>query len=314
VVSRIHDGLDWPGRLQEERSMATTVDHALTAEQLATYQRDGIVLIPEAFKPAEVARMREAADRMLELLINASIAVKTINPRLALRTRPDGKQTVLKVQPLNDISGYLREVSEDARLLQPMRDIMQAEPILMEEKLLYKQVLPTPVPIPVRPDDDAVDIHHDWGAYRAQGYPTETMSSAITIDELRPEKGTLRFFPGSHRREFPLDLNYSHLDSDRIGEVIHALGVSSLDDAVDIVAPPGSVLVFHGLIVHYSGPNRTDEPRRLMIYSHHPSWFAIESDKRNGPNRARGQAHEQRYRELVASGAYVDQWTAPETI
>jgi hypothetical protein len=48
-----------------------------------------------------------------------------------------------------------------------------------------------------------------------------------------------------------------------------------------------------------------------MIYSHHPSWFAIESDKRNGPTRARGQAHEQKYRDLVASGAYTDQWTAP---
>jgi ectoine hydroxylase-related dioxygenase (phytanoyl-CoA dioxygenase family) len=293
--------------------METAIAHSLTPEQLATYQRDGYVLIPEAFLPTEVARMGSAADRMLELLINSSIAVGTTNPRLLLRTRRDGKQTVLKVQPLNDISDYLREVSEDARLLQPMRDIMQAEPILMEEKLLYKQVLPDEVPIAARPDDDAVDIHHDWGAYRAQGYPTDTMSSAINIDELRSEKGTLRFFPGSHLREFPLELNYSHLDSERLGEVLAALGVSSLDDAVDIVAPPGSVLIFHGLTVHYSGPNRTDEPRRLMIYSHHPSWFQIETDKRNGGTRARGQAHEQRYRELVASGTFKDQWKAPET-
>jgi ectoine hydroxylase-related dioxygenase (phytanoyl-CoA dioxygenase family) len=291
----------------------TTVANSLSDHQLESYRRDGYVLIPEAFTPAEVARMRDAADRMLELLINSSIAVGTINPRLLLRTRRDGKQTVLKVQPLNDISDYLRQVSKDPRLLQPMRDIMRAEPILMEEKLLYKQVLPTTVPIAARPDDDAVDVHHDWGAYRAQGYPTETMSSAINIDELRPEKGTLRFFPGSHLKDFPLELNYSRLDSDRIGEVIQALGVSSLDDAVDIVAPPGSVLIFHGLAVHYSGPNRTDEPRRLMIYSHHPSWFEIEPDKRNGPIRARGQAHEQKYRDQVAAGVYVDKWAAPNS-
>ena len=293
--------------------METAAAHSLTAEQLAAYWRDGYVLIPEAFSPAEVARMRDAADRMLELLINSSIALGTLNPRLLLRTRRDGKQTVLKVQPLNDISDYLRQVSEDARLLQPMRDILRAEPILMEEKLLYKQVLPTLVPISARPDDDAVDIHHDWGAYRAQGYPTETMSSAINIDELRPEKGTLRFLPGSHLKDFPLELNYSRLDSDRFGEVTQALGVSSLDDAIDLVAPPGSVLIFHGLVVHYSGPNRTDEPRRLMIYSHHPSWFEIEPDKRNSGTRARGQAHEQKYRDLVASGAYADQWAAPES-
>jgi ectoine hydroxylase len=293
--------------------METAVAHSLTEEQLAIYRRDGYVVIPEAFSAAEVARMREAADAMLELLINSSIAVGTTNPRLLLRTRGDGKQTVLKVQPLNDISPYLREVSEDPRLLQPMRDVMQAEPVLMEEKLLYKQVLPRAVPIAARPDqDDAVDVHHDWGAYRAQGYPTETMSSAINIDELRPEKGTLRFFPGSHLRDFPIELNYSRLNSDRIGEVLQALGASSLDDAVDIVAPPGSVLIFHGLVVHYSGPNQTDEPRRLMIYSHHPSWFTIETDKRNGPTRARARAHEQKYRDLVASGGYTNQWIAAE--
>jgi ectoine hydroxylase-related dioxygenase (phytanoyl-CoA dioxygenase family) len=296
----------------EEQALETAINHSLNADQLATYHRDGYVLIPNAFSAAEVDRMGQAADEMLELLINSSIAVGTVNPRLLLRTRRDGKQTVLKVQPLNDISDYLRDVSEDSRLLQPMRDIMGAEPILMEEKLLYKQVLPDPVPIQARPDDDAVDIHHDWGAYRAQDYPTDTMSSAINIDELTSEKGTLRFFPGSHLKEFPLELNYSHLDSERIGEVVQALGVSSLDDAVDIVAPPGSVLIFHGLIVHYSGPNRTDEPRRLMIYSHHPSWFQTEPDKRNRGTRARGQAHEARYRAALASGAYHDQWHAPQ--
>jgi ectoine hydroxylase-related dioxygenase (phytanoyl-CoA dioxygenase family) len=292
--------------------MDKAATHSLTAGQLATYQRDGYVLVPEAFSPAEVRQMRQAADEMLELLINSSIALGTTNPRLLLRTRKDGKQTILKVQPLNDISDYLRAISEDPRLLQPMRDIMGAEPILMEEKLLYKQMLPAPVPIAARPDDDAVDIHHDWGAYRAQGYPTDTTSSAITIDELRPEKGTLRFFPGSHRKDFPLELNYSHLDSERLADVLRALGVSSLDDAVDVVAPPGSVLLFHGLVVHYSGPNRTDEPRRLMIYSHHPSWFQIQPDARNRGTRARGQAHEQRYREVVASGAYQDRWHAPQ--
>ncbi len=296
--------------IKEERALDTKVAHSLDADQLATYIRDGFVLIPEAFSPEEVGRMSQAADEMLELLINSSIAVGAVNPRLLLNTRRDGKQIVLKVQPLNDISAYLRAVSEDSRLLQPMRDIMQAEPILMEEKLLFKQVLPNPVPIPARPDDDSVDIHHDWGAYRAQEYPTETMSSAINIDDLRPEKGTLRFFRGSHLKDFPLDLNYSHLDSERLGDVLQALGVSTMDDAVDIVAPPGSVLIFHGLVVHYSGPNRTDEPRRLMIYSHHPSWHQTEPDKRNRGTRARGQAHEGRYRELVASGAYHDQWHA----
>ncbi|MBI2940441.1 MAG: phytanoyl-CoA dioxygenase family protein [Chloroflexi bacterium] len=292
--------------------METVVAYSLTPEQVAAYRRDGYIVLPGVFSSAEVARMREAADDLLELLINASLAVGTTNPRLGLRARGDGKQSVLKVQPVNDASDYLRAVSEDARLLQPMRDLLRCEPILMEEKLLYKQPLPDPVPLATRPDDDAVALHHDWGAYRAQDYPQETLSSAITIDELTTENGTLRYFPGSHRIDFPLELNYTPLgDVEKIPEALRALGAASLDDAVPIVAPPGSVLIFHSMTLHYSGPNLTGQPRRVMIYSHYPEWYPSEPDKRNRPGRLRAQEHEQQYRQMVASGAFRDRWRAP---
>lgn len=292
--------------------MVVFSEHSLAPEQVATYQRDGYLLLPGVFSSAEVTRMREAADDLLALLVNASLAVGSINPRLALRTRRDGVQSALKVQPVVDASDYLHTVSEDSRLIRPMRDLMGAEPILMEEKLFYKQPLPDPVPFPTPPDDDAVALHHDWGAYRAQGYPPETLSSAINIDELTSENGTLHFFRGSHRKEFPLDLNYTRLDSDQLAEALQALGVSAISDAEPIVAPPGSVLLFDSRVLHYSGPNTTVAARRLMIYSHYPSWHQAEPDERNRGTRQRGQAHEQEYRALVASGAYQDRWIAPD--
>lgn len=288
-----------------------TATFTLTQEQVEMYQRDGFVLLPAAFGADEVVRLRAAADRLLELLINSSLALGEVNPRLLLRTRGDGKQVVVKVQPLNDVSASLEAASADPRLLDPMRQLMGAEPVLMEEKLLYKQVLAEPVDIPAHPEDDSIALHHDWGAYRAQGYPTDTMSSAITLDELRPEKGTLCFFAGSQRVNFPLELNYTQLGSTRMTEVLPALGAASLQDAVPIIAPPGSILVFDSLVVHYSGSNQTDEPRRLLIYSHYPAWHESEPDKRNRPNRLRAQEHERRYRAQVASGAYADRWQAP---
>src|SRR5919109_4889606 len=157
------------------RSMTTRVEYSLTPEQIAQYQRDGYIILPGVFTAAEVARMREEADRILEVVLNSSLALGTPNPRLDLRTRADGQQSVLKVQPINDLSDYLRQVSDDPRLLQPMRDLLGCEPILMEEKLLYKQALSEPVPLPARLGEDALAVHHDWGAYQRQGYPRETL-------------------------------------------------------------------------------------------------------------------------------------------
>src|SRR5207245_2331953 len=95
--------------------------------------------------------------------------------------------TMRKVQPINDLSETLASISSDERLIAPMRQLMGDEPLLMEEKLNYKQRVQVRVAdvsnlvdsIP----DDSFDLHHDWGYYRQQGYPSTTLSSAVAIDD-----------------------------------------------------------------------------------------------------------------------------------
>ena len=47
-------------------------------------------------------------------------------------------------------------------------------------------------------------------------------------------------------------------------------GLIDFDGGVDILAPAGSVMIFHALLVHNSRPNTSGRPRRIMIYSHYP--------------------------------------------
>ncbi len=276
----------------------TTTTYSLTPQQIEAYQHDGYLILSGVFSTGEVARMAGEAERLLDLTLNASLATGEVSPRLDMRNR-DGLQVVRKIQPINDLSDHLRAVSDDPRLLQPMRDLMGCEPVLMEEKLNYKQALSRPVDIPTRPDDDSFPFHHDWGYYKAQGYPKETLSSAVSIDESTPDNGPIRVIPGSHLRDWPLN-------NDGKGPEI-AEGVFSYEDAIDVLAPPGSVMIFHSALVHHSLANQTREPRRIMIYSHYPSTYSFEPDARNRGGRERGQKQEARYRALVESGAYTDQ-------
>src|SRR5581483_10702192 len=114
----------------------------ITSEQLQQFRRDGYLVLPAVFHGDEVERMRAEADRILELILNSSLALGRRSGRLDWRELPDGSQIVRKIQPINDLSDYLTEVSNDPRLIGPMRRIMGHEPILMEEKLNYKQPLP----------------------------------------------------------------------------------------------------------------------------------------------------------------------------
>lgn len=271
----------------------------LTSGQVRQYQEEGYLILPAVFSLGEVQQMREEAERILALMINSSLALAELNPRLDLRTR-DGRQVVRKVQPINDLSEVLQHIANDPRLLEPMRGLLGCEPILMEEKLNYKQALAQPVDLPSRPDDDSFPFHHDWGYYRAQGYPKETLSSAVSLDQSTTANGPIRVIPETHRREWPLN-------HEGKGPEI-ADGVFSAADAQDILAPAGSVMLFHSALVHHSGPNQTPAPRRIMIYSHYPSWHQAEPDVRNRNGRQRGQAHERRYRAAVAAGAFQDRW------
>ncbi len=275
----------------------TMAMHSLTPQQIAAYQRDGYLILSGVFSGQEITRMAEEAERLLDLILNASLATGQVSPRLDMRTR-NGQQVVRKLQPINDLSEYLRDVSEDPRLLQPMRDLMGCEPVLMEEKLNYKQALRQQVEISARPDDDAFPFHHDWGYYKAQGYPRATLSSAISIDESTPQNGPIRVIPGSHLRDWPLN------NGGQGPEI--AEDVFTHDDAVDVLAPPGSVMLFNSALVHYSLANTTQRPRRIMIYSHYPSTYSFAPDARNRVGRERGQQHEARYGDMLQSGAYTD--------
>ncbi|GMA61903.1 phytanoyl-CoA dioxygenase family protein [Alicyclobacillus fastidiosus] len=279
--------------------------HGLSKDQLQEFERNGYLILEGVFNTKEVRRMKEESDYILELILNSSIAHSRRSGRLDWNLTPDGTQNVRKIQPINDLSLYLTHISEDARLLEPMQQIMECKPILMEEKLNYKQPLTDKVDgIPISNGDDRFPIHNDWAYYSAQNYPQDIMSSAISIDECTIDNGPLHVWPGTHLTHL------EHEPSD-IGLQVKP-GLVDPDGGVDVLAPPGSVMLFHALLVHNSRPNFTNRPRRMMIYSHYPSRVDLGHDVRNGPTRLRESPWEEEYHRMKENGTYVDQVHAPK--
>ena len=286
-----------------ETATATVTAAALSAEQLCRYQRDGYLVVPSAFSSAEVAAMRADADFILELVINASLANQRHSRRLDIRRQQDGTVVVRKIQPIADLGLDLARFAADERLLGPLAALMGDSPVLMEEKLNYKQPLPqlgasdaaifrTPA------DDDRFPIHNDWAYYKVNDYPPAVTSSAIAIDDCGVHNGTIQVFPGTHQR---------HIEHLRVRNGLEVPpGSVDMATATPIIAPAGSVMFFHSRLVHTSGPNASPAPRRLMIFSHFPEAAGIDFDIRNGPIRLRESPWEWRYQRLREAGEYVD--------
>lgn len=265
----------------------------LTDRQRQEYNERGYLVLPAVFDRQETAAMAVESDRLVDLLVNASLACAEVSPRIDLRR--DGEDIVLlKVQPLADISPLLQAVSTDDRLLQPMRDLLGCEPLLLEEKLNGKERLGGHVGgLEVRPAPPGFPFHTDLHYFYLDGYPPETLSSAIAIDECTRANGALRVVPGSHLRDWPLASEWPpYLDE----------AYFPASAQVYLECPAGTVVLFHSKLAHASSPNTTSEPRRLLIYSHYPSTHQVEPDARNRTLREQAQRHEKLYERQLAGG------------
>ena len=267
------------------------------------FQEHGYVAMERVFSEEEVQRMRKEADEILELILNSSNSLQRQSGRLDL-VRNEAGYLVRKIQPINDLSLYLSQISADSRLLDPMRTLMNEEPILMEEKLNYKQPLPClSFGFETKPrDTDRFPVHNDWAYYRAQNYPQGIISSAITLDDCPAESGPIRVWPGTHK---------SHLEHESIDIGLQVQpGLVDFEGGEDLLLPAGSVAFFSSLLVHNSRPNISEKPRRMMIYSHYPASAKMGVDVRNGPTRLREAPYEWEYTRMKLRGEGRDVFSA----
>lgn len=275
----------------------------LTQEQVNQFHEEGFLILPAVFDADEVQRMREEADFILELIVNSSICNGRKSGRLDIRKVSSGYQVVRKIQPINDLSLYLAQVSADERLVNPLAQLMDDTPVLMEEKLNYKEPLPEAVDIESPEIEDQFPVHNDWAYYAAQNYPQSIISSAISMDECTVDSGPLRVWPGSHK---------THLEHERMALGLQVKeGLIDFNGGQDVLCPAGSVMLFHTVLVHNSRANVSGKPRRLMIYSHYPEAAKMGNDVRNGPARLRESPHELAYLRSKISGQFQDVFTAP---
>ncbi len=282
----------------------------LSAGQIDEFHAQGYLVLASLFDEAELAPMRAEADRIFELAVNASLALGRRYPRMDARIQDDGRLTLRKIQPVNDLSPVIAAIASDERLIAPMRRLMADEPVLMEEKLNYKQTADTRgfdldflrhSSFHVEVGLEGFLLHHDWGYYRQQGYPENTLSSAVALDDCAG-RGPIQVIPGSHLLDAPLADPDPASGSGVIRDGFFGPERASID------APAGSVMLFHAKLVHDSAPNRSGLPRRVMIYSHYPRSHdpAAEPDRRNGPIRRYAQDFEARYRAKLADRSFRD--------
>src|SRR5205085_8106879 len=102
---------------------------------------------------------------------------------------------------------------------------------------------------------------HQDEAYWDPAFEYESMSIWISLQEATEENGCMWFVPGSHRLDV---LPHHSIDNN---PRIHGLEVDGADvvKAIACPLPAGGCTIHHNRTLHYTGPNRSSQPRRALI-------------------------------------------------
>jgi len=216
----------------------------LTPEQLAEFDEQGYLFLPDCFAPEEVAVLCDEAERIYRSDRQEVWREKTGAPRTAFAA--------------HTYSEPFRLLGAHPRLIEPVEQLLGDRLYMHQYKINAKAAF----------EGDVWQWHQDYGTWaRDDGMPEpRAMNIAVFMDEVMPINGPLMLIPKSHKQgvlaaghdlattSYPLWT----LDNDTVTRLVEAGG---------IVAPtgkPGAVLMFHGNLVHGSAPNVTPYPRRIV--------------------------------------------------
>jgi ectoine hydroxylase len=218
----------------------------LTQSQIDTFERDGYLFFPGLFRPEEVKVLLDEV------------------PALYAQRRPENVRERTGDVVRTNFAAHLysapfARLARHPRMIEPVEQLFGEDLYMHQFKINGKQAF----------DGDVWQWHQDYGTWRNDDQMPEAraMNVAIFLDEVNEFNGPLMFIPGSHKLGV-LDAEHDTSTTSYPLWVINQKTIKQLVDRGGIVAPkgpPGSMILFHGCLVHASTSNLSPW-NRVSVY------------------------------------------------
>jgi ectoine hydroxylase len=218
----------------------------LTPGDLERFDRDGYLFFPGLFRPEEIA------------VLNREV------PALYAQRRPENVREKTGDVVRTNFAAHMysapfARLARHPRMVEPVTQLFGEDVYMHQFKINGKQAF----------DGDVWQWHQDYGTWRNDDQMPEAraMNVAIFLDEVNEFNGPLMFIPGSHKLGV-LDAEHDTATTSYPLWVISHETIRKLVDRGGIVAPKGpagSMILFHGCLVHASTSNLSPW-NRVSVY------------------------------------------------
>ncbi len=224
----------------------------LTPDQTRSFEREGYLFFPSLFSAEET---RVLTDAVPELYAR----------REAYNVRERGSDAVRTNFAAHLLSAPFARLARHPRMVRPVQQLLGDEPLYMHQfKINGKAAF----------DGDVWQWHQDYGTWLNDDLMPEprAMNVAIFLDDVDEFNGPLMFIPGSHRKGVVEAKHDTSTTSYPLWTVDNALIAQLVERAggrqggiVSPKGPAGSMILFHGCLVHASGSNLSPW-HRVAVY------------------------------------------------
>ena len=218
----------------------------LTQGQIAEFDRDGYLFFPSLFRPGEIKVLLDEV------------------PALYAQRRPENVREKTGDVVRTNFAAHLysapfARLARHPRMVEPAKQVFGEDVYMHQFKINGKQAF----------DGDVWQWHQDYGTWRADDQMPEAraMNVAIFLDEVNEFNGPLMLIPGSHKLGV-LDAAHDTSTTSYPLWTINNEVIKKLVGRGGIVAPkgpPGSMILFHGCLVHASTSNLSPW-NRVSVY------------------------------------------------
>ena len=173
---------------------------------------------------------------------------------------------VLEVEP-EQVGGQtlVRRIYNPFDLHDDFRNLAAGEPVLdCVESLIGPHINLQHSKLNMKPPSvgSAVEWHQDMAYFPHTN--DDLVTSLIYLDDATEKNGCLRVLPRHHTHFF----DHATPDGKFAGMITEDLECGKFGQPVSLEAPAGSLILMHCITPHSSHPNRSDQPRRTLIFEY----------------------------------------------
>lgn len=230
-----------------EETKVVSSQYRLSEAEVEFYHREGYLIVERLFERADLERVDATVSEMTERALSGGDFSKV----LELEPEPvDGRRVPRRIFSPFDQHETFQSLGSDPRLLDRVESLIGPNFNLQHSKLNMK---PAKV-------GSAVEWHQDLAYFPHTN--DSLVTTLIYLDDATEENGCLQVLPRHHFHFF----DHAGPDGKFAGMITENL--DGFGKPISLAAPAGSAIFMHCITPHASLPNRSDRPRRTLIYEY----------------------------------------------